>query len=221
MTGAARWRPAALLVAALWACASGGCREPEQGGDRGEDSREAAGAAEEAGRGGKRAGGAGRPAEDGDLPALGTERVGPLDGASRAGRKELAKLFPGAEVARGPGRSLLVARGGETLLSVQPADDGAVSSVRVLSRRVPSELGVRVGDSYQALARAAGPLACNGGLEERAREVLCTPRRASNITFHFRLDDDAFAGDDLEPARQAKLLAGRRVREIHWTPPAP
>ena len=221
MTGAGRrWRRAALVALAAWACASAGCREPGQGEEeRGEPPGEAAGGAEE---GGKPAGGAAarRGAADRDMPALGPERVGPLDGRSRAGREELAKLFPGAEVARGPGRSLLVARGGETLLSVQPADDGAVSSVRVVSRRVPSELGVRVGDSYEALARAAGPLACNGGLEERAREVLCTPRRTSNVTFHFRLDDDALAGDDLEPTRQAKLLAGRRVREIHWTPPA-
>jgi hypothetical protein len=211
-----RCAPALLLAAAL--CSSGGCQEPGQGEEVAAGGAAPPGARTEAEREGDAER---RGAPDGvALPPLAPDRVGGLDGRTRVEPKALARLFPGAEVARGPGRTVTIARGGEPLLAVEPADDGAVSSVRVLSRQVPSELGVRVGDPFEVAARDAGPLSCNGGLEERRREVLCTPRRASNVTFHFRLDDDRLAGDDLEPSRQAKLLAGRRVREIHWTPPA-
>ena len=201
-------RRAAAAALALCLVAAAGCaeRREDEGGQGGEPAAE------------ERDGEGERPAREAPLPAVTAEGLGGLDAGARVDRAALARSFPGARVS-GRGARYQVARGGEALFTVTRADDGALSSVRVVSRAVPSELGARVGDTYEALARAAGPLDCNGGLEERAREILCTPRRTPNVTFHFRVDDDRLAGDDIEPARQGRALAGRRVAEILWTPP--
>ncbi|HTE52520.1 MAG TPA: DUF1131 family protein [Kofleriaceae bacterium] len=151
-------------------------------------------------------------------PVLGPDRFGPLDRTSRAERGALTRAFPGLRVEPAAGR-FRVSRGDAALFTVAPADDGSVSSVEVVSGEVTTALGARVGDRFEDLQRAAGPLECNGGVDERAGEVLCSPRRARNLAFIFPVSDRRYAGDDVPADRQRGLLAGKRVHRIHWTPP--
>jgi hypothetical protein len=153
-----------------------------------------------------------------EAPTLRADRFGPLGEGSRAERGALTRAFPGLQVSPTGGR-FRVSRGQVALFSVAPSDDGSVSSVEIVSREVPTSLGARVGDRFETLEAAAGPLECNGGIEDRAGEVLCSPRKARNLAFAFEVADRRFAGDDVPPAKQRGLLAGAKVRRIHWTPP--
>ena len=149
------------------------------------------------------------------LPTVAADRFGPLDGKSAVDRASLARAFPGLRIEASRGR-FRVLRGPDQLFTVKPAD-GRVASIEIVSRELTAG-GARVGDRYEDLRRA-GPLECNGGVDHLAGEVLCTPRGARSLTFVFAVDDRRFAGDDIPADRQARFLAGRRVRRILWVPP--
>jgi hypothetical protein len=192
------WRRALTAAAAAWLVAAG-CRERERE-PAGEPEAESAQASTE-------------------TPVLAPDRLGPLDGRAVVDRASLARAFPGLRVESARGR-FRVLRGPDELFTVKPADDGRVSSIEIVSRQVATTAGGKVGDLFDEVRRAAGPLECNGGVDHLAGEVLCTPRRARSLTFAFPVADRRFAGDDVPADQQARFLAGRRVRRILWVPPA-
>jgi hypothetical protein len=152
-------------------------------------------------------------------PALSAGRFGPLGRDSRAGQDDLERAFPGLDV-EPLGKRFQVSRGEAPLFVVAKSDDGAVSAVEVLTREVKTELGPRVGDRFEDLERT-GPLECNGGVDGRAGQVLCSPREARNLTYVFTVLDRRYAGDDVPADKQRGLMGGAKIRRVHWKPPEP
>lgn len=194
---------AAILLAALAAVTVAGCRDRTRR-KQGDDDVAAQTRA---------------PAEGPAAPVLAAARFGPLGRDGRATRADLERIFPGMQV-EPRGNRLQVSRGKAPLFLVTRSDDGAVSSVEVVSREVRTELGPRIGDRFEDLARL-GPLECNGGVEERGGEVLCSPRKARNLAFVFTVADRRYSGDDVPADKQRGLLTGAAIRRIHWQPPGP
>ena len=195
------------LALAAVAVVVAGCRDRDSGADSSAGQRQPA--AQKHARGAGQAG-----------PVVEADHFGPLSRHQRIDSHALAGMVPGARVTRArAGHSFEVRRGSQVLFRVVPADDGTVSSVRITSRTIPTHLGARVGDRFEDVRRGAGPLECNGGLDDRARDVLCTPRRAHNVAFVFALADDSHAGDDLPADKQDAILGSHRVSAILWQPP--
>jgi hypothetical protein len=159
------------------------------------------------------------PADGPAVPALSAGRFGPLGSGSQAGQDDLERAFPGMQV-EPRGRRLQVSRGEAPLFMVAKSDDGAVSSVEVFSREVKTDLGPRIGDHFEDLERT-GPLECNGGVNELAGQVLCSPRKARNLAYVFTVIDRRYAGDDVPSDKQHGLLSGAAIKRIHWKPPEP
>lgn len=197
-------RALTILLAALAATALAGCR------DRAKRKQGAEGEVAAQTR---------APAEGRSAPVLAAGRFGPLASGSRAGRDDLERGFPGMQI-EPRGKRFQISRGKAPLFLVTKSDDGAVSSVEVVSREVKTELGPRVGDHFEALERT-GPLECNGGVDARAGQVLCSPRKARNLAFVFTVVDRRYAGDDVPADKQHGLLSGAAIRRIHWRPPEP
>ncbi len=193
-----------IILAALAAASLPGCRDKAKR----KDAPEAGIAAQTE-----------APAAGPAAPVLSGGRFGPLGRDSRAGQADLERAFAGLDV-KPLGKRFQVSRGEAPLFVVAKSDDGTVSSVEVLSREVKTELGPRVGDRFEDLERT-GPLECNGGVDGRAGHVLCSPRKARNLTYVFTVLDRRYAGDDVPADKQHGLLSGAKIRRVHWKPPEP
>lgn len=158
-------------------------------------------------------------AEGPAAPALSAGRFGPLQRDSKAAKADLERAFPGMTV-KPLGKRFQVSRGDAPLFVVARSDDDAVSAVEVLSPDVKTELGPRIGDRFEDLEKT-GPLECNGGVDGRAGQVLCSPREARNLAFVFTVSDRRYAGDDVPADKQRGLLAGKAIKRIQWSPPEP
>ncbi len=145
-----------------------------------------------------------------------TAGVGPIGLDVSLDEESLSRLFPGLRVVTvDPGEdaagseAFRVSRGEEALLDVWVYADGKVSRANVLSPRIPSAAGPKVGDDLQALAAVGPGLVCMTGPENPW--VSCSVKDLPRVFFAF--DATGLKVSEVRAVTPAELQ-DRRVRQI-------
>jgi len=172
------------------------------------------------------AGGAAEPAIDAAEPivpvalVLQAGGVGPIQHGMAVSKKKLRRLLPGYKmVYEGGGYDKMSVTLDREVLVRITADDDKAALIDIVSPRVESEVGVRIGTRYEAAVAALGPLSCEvpPRADPRGPGVLCTSAK-----LHHRLafpvpppalpggsDGGAIPGNQLK-----KLLTGAAISHI-------
>lgn len=98
------------------------------------------------------------------------------------------------------------------LFEIAPASGGGVSTIVVLSDKIPNAFGPVVGDAYGALTRDGKIQACARGLEQLSGAIVCPATGSERISYVLRGPWNG-ADDVMPPAAD---LASWTIEQIVW-----
>lgn len=157
-----------------------------------------------------------------DPLTFGPSHVGPIERELEVTQGAVEEVVSGETVseqpAAGGGVTVRVFSGDELLYALEPDERGRVGRVQITSPMMSWE-GVAVDMSYSKIRAILPSMSCKSGADAFARDFVCAPASATNLSLVFENGTGERFGELLTPEQRDDLLAGKSARVILWRPP--